>query len=52
MMAKRAAAIDAHDPNQRRSSNRIAVLQYVCFWDTSFAAEVEYLSKSRLAALP
>lgn len=47
-----AAAIDAHDPNQRRSSNRIAVLQYVCFQDASFGAEIEYLSKSRLATLP
>jgi hypothetical protein len=47
-----AAAIDAHDPNQRRSSNRIAVLQYVCFQDSGFGAEIEYLSKSRLATLP
>jgi hypothetical protein len=47
-----AGAIDSHDPNQRRSSNRIAVLQYVCFQDSSFGAEIEYLSKSRLATLP
>jgi hypothetical protein len=47
-----AAAIDSHDPNQRRSSNRIAVLQYVCFQDSGFGAEIEYLSKSRLATLP
>jgi hypothetical protein len=47
-----AAEIDDLDTNQRREENKTSVHTYVCYDDSVFGAEVEYLTKSVVAVLP